>query len=222
MAAPLLPRLRHAAQRQHAAVRAAHGHRRRRAARGVLRVSQRQRTRAASRASTSRTPRDPGILELLPPLEPPLPADAVAPSGSPPRASAARRPTASSAAKMMWAYLGDFLRRTASREEQLGAAGAGCTSSAATRSPRRSRCGARSRPPSGAPRTATPTVEPVFHAGAIAHLKRPARGARRARGATGSPSAGSSRSRSSTRSSPPTRRRRSARCSTTSACRARA
>ena len=66
---------------------------------------------------------DPGILELLPPLEPPLPA-----MPWPERLAAARErgttPNGVFGAKMMWAYLGDFLahgeRRGAARPAGLG------------------------------------------------------------------------------------------------------
>ena len=162
---------------------------------------------------------DPGILELLPPLEPPLPA---LPWSE--RLAAARErgttPNGVFGAKMMWAYLGDFLAH-GEPEEQLGPlrlgprraprhAGAGDL--ALARRPDRpvARRGPRRRGRARLPRRRDRAPQ----APARGARRRLARLVRRARD-----HAAGDRLRGVRRRS---RRRRSARCSTTSACRARA
>ena len=111
---------------------------------------------------------DPGILELLPPLEPPLPA-----VPWPERLTAAReRGTTTNGvfgAKMMWAYLGDFLAH-GEPEEQLGPLrwvhverrDTLAQAISLWRAVQTAQWRAEDR---------DAAVEPVFHAGAIAHLK---------------------------------------------------
>ena len=111
---------------------------------------------------------DPGILELLPPLEPPAPA----PPWEARLAAALERGTTSNGvfgAKMMWSYLGDFLAH-GEPEEQLGplrwvhVERRDTLSQAISlwRAVQTAQWRAEDR---------DAAVEPVFHAGAIAHLK---------------------------------------------------
>ena len=163
---------------------------------------------------------DPEILELLAPLEPPLPAvpwEQRLARGARARHHPQRRLRLEDDVGLPAGLPRPRRARGAARP-----AAAGCTSSAATRSRRRSRCGARCRPRSGAPRTATPAT-PTSSPSSTRARSRTSSAARRSTpppGACGSPSAASSRWRSSTRSSRRTRARRSAGCSSTSACRA--
>ena len=111
---------------------------------------------------------DPGILELLPPLEPPLPA-----VPWPERLAAARErgttPNGVFGAKMMWAYLGDFLAH-GEPEEQLGPLrwvhverrDTLAQAISLWRAVQTAQWRAEDR---------DAAVDPVFHAGAIAHLK---------------------------------------------------
>ena len=111
---------------------------------------------------------DPGILELLPPLAPPLPA---LPWSK--RLAAARErgttPNGVFGAKMMWAYLGDFLAH-GEPEAQLGPLAWVHVERRDTlaqaislwRAIQTAQWRAEDR---------DAEVEPVFHAGAIAHLK---------------------------------------------------
>ena len=111
---------------------------------------------------------DADILELLPPLEPPLPA-----VPWPERLAAARErgttPNGVFGAKMMWAYLGDFLAH-GEPEEQLGPLrwvhverrDTLAQAISLWRAVQTAQWRAEDR---------DAAVEPVFHAGAIAHLK---------------------------------------------------
>jgi len=111
---------------------------------------------------------DPGILELLPPLEPPLPSE----PWSDRLAAALERGTTPNGvfgAKMMWAYLPDFLAHGAP-EEQLGPLrwvhvereDSLAQAISLWRAVQTAEWRAEDR---------NAQVEPVFHAGAIAYLK---------------------------------------------------
>ena len=150
---------------------------------------------------------------LLPPVDPGTPG-APAFDWDAPCCAPARRPTACSAAKVMWGYLDDFLRRRLRRPARAATDAASrpalrARHAAPTGSPRPSRCGSPSRRSTGATRaTTTATHEPVYSYAAIAHLRRRS-STRHERGVGRAGSAGARRRSSSpTRTSPPTRRRR--------------
>ena len=88
----LLPRLRHPAQREHAAVRAARRPPASPAARGVLRAPQRDRAPATSRASTSPGVDDPASLALLAAARPAAASREAACDLEPSRSSAGTTP----------------------------------------------------------------------------------------------------------------------------------
>ena len=100
-----VPRLRHAAQRQHAAVRAARGDRRRRAAR-------RSTSSALRHSGCPRQPReyfdgveDPRVLELLAPTRPAARPSRRRPRAPRPRSSDGTTPNGVFGGKLMWGYL---------------------------------------------------------------------------------------------------------------------
>ena len=162
----LVPRLRDPAQRQHAAVRAAQGHRGRGRARRVLRGACVRPACPASPASTSRSQR---VADIADGSRRSIPAGPSSPASSQGWFAyvlgAGTTRNGVFGAKMMWNYFDDFRARVAElpgprrADVQRGARRgvprtcASSSSAGGTRSPRRCRCGRRSRPSSGATRS---------------------------------------------------------------------
>ena len=170
-------RVRDASQRQHAAVRAARGHRRGRAARGVLRAPAAHRPPAPA-ARVLRGRRATAGAGCSPCSRRPTRGAPTGATPSPRRARArARRPTACSAAKLMWTHLLDLAERARPRRGRRRCAlerlpGAALRPRHARRQGRPGGVAvdARCRRARGATATSRSEGAAVYHGGAIDHL----------------------------------------------------